>query len=268
MYPFTYHRPATLPDAVTLLRDGAEPKLVAGGMSLLPTLKQRLASPSALIDLSGLRELQDVRFTPGTVRIGAMVRHAAVAASAEIRARVPVLAQLAGGIGDVQVRNRGTIGGSIANNDPAADYPAAVLGLGATVETSTRKIAGDDFFLGLFETALEGDEVITGVTFPIPDAACYLKFKQAASRFALVGVMVARFGSTVRVAVTGAGPCVFRVGAFEQALQARFAPEALDGLTLPADGLNTDIHADAEYRAHLVGVQTRRAVAAILSGAA
>lgn len=266
MYPFTYHRPATLPDAVAALRGEAEGKVIAGGMSLLPTMKQRLAGPAALIDLAEVPDLQGLEIGPDHVRVGAMVRHAAVAGSAELRARLPALADLAGGIGDVQVRNRGTIGGSIANNDPAADYPAAVLGLGATVETSSRGIPADDFFVGMFETALAPDEVITGVRFPVPDVACYLKFRQLASRFALAGVWVARFGTTVRISVTGAGPCVFRVGAFEQALAASFSLEALDDLQISPDGLNSDMHGDAEYRAHLVGVLIRRAVAHILAG--
>lgn len=261
MHPFSYHMPMTVPDAVALKRGAVDGKVIAGGMSLLPTLKLRLAAPSDLIDLSCLSDLREISFGADHVRIGAMARHAVVSSHGEIRRRLPVLAQLAGGIGDPQVRNRGTIGGSIANNDPAADYPAAVLGLGATVETSKRAIPGDEFFRGLFETALDEDELVTAVRFPIPHAAAYLKFRHPASRFALVGVMVARFGATARVSVTGAGACVFRVSAFEQALSTRFAPEALDGLSVSSDGLNSDMQGDAEYRAHLVGVLARRAVA-------
>lgn len=265
MRPFSYHRPSTVADAVALKRGASDGKVMAGGMSLLPTLKLRLAAPGELIDLAGVGDLQEISFGSDHVRIGAMVRHVVVSDHEEIQRRVPVLARLAGGIGDPQVRNRGTIGGSIANNDPAADYPAAVLGLGATVETSKRNIPGDEFFRGMFETALTEDELITGVHFPIPDAAAYLKFRHPASRFALVGVMVARFGKMARVSVTGAGGCVFRVSAFEKALSARFAPEALDGLGVSPDELTSDIQGDAEYRAHLIGVLARRAVAEIQS---
>jgi carbon-monoxide dehydrogenase medium subunit len=261
MYAFTYHRPGTVGEAERLLRGGSEPKLLAGGMTLLPVMKQRLAAPSDLVDLGRVAELQTVRVERGEMRIGAMVRHATVASHDAILRHAPVLAELAAGIGDVQVRNRGTIGGSIANNDPAADYPAAVLGLCARVETSRREIAADEFFRGLFETALERDELITAVRFPIPDAAAYVKFRHPASRFALVGVLVAQLQGAVRVAVTGAGPCVFRVAAFEAALTRRLAPEALEGLSVPPHGLNADIHADPEYRAHLIGVLARRAVA-------
>lgn len=263
MYPFTYFRPTTIDEAVRLMKGAADGRVLAGGMSLLPSLKLRLAAPSELIDLSALEELREVRFEPDHIRLGAMVKHVTVADDPEIRRRLPALADLAAGIGDPQVRNRGTIGGSISNNDPAADYPAAVLGLGATVETSKREIPADEFFKGLFETALDDDELVTGVRFPIPAAARYLKFRHPASRFALAGVMVARLGTGVRVAVTGAGPCVFRVTAFEQALSERFDVASLSGLDISSEGLTSDIQADAEYRAHIVGTLARRAVTEI-----
>jgi carbon-monoxide dehydrogenase medium subunit len=264
LHSFNYHKPSTIAEAAAALQSAEDGKFIAGGMTLLPTMKQRLAAPSDLVDLAHISDLQGVRFDSGHVRIGAMTRHAHVARNAEIQTRAPVIAQLAGGIGDVQVRNRGTMGGSIANSDPAADYPAAVLGLGATIETNRRSIRGDDFFLGLFQTALDDNEMIVAVKFPIPDAAAYVKFRQPASRFALVGVMVARFGADVRVAVTGAGACAFRVPAFEQKLAERFSPEVLEGVPVSSEGLNSDIHGDAEYRAHLVGVLARRAAAQIL----
>ncbi len=262
MYNFNYHRPSTVAEAASLLAGAEDGKLLAGGQTLIPTLKLRLASPSDVIDLSGIAELSGITVDGGTVTIGATTRHADVAASAEVTDAIPALAALAESVGDPQVRNLGSIGGSIANNDPAADYPAAVLGLDATVETHKRTIAADHFFTGVFETALEDDEIITSVSFPVPSNAGYAKFPQPASRFALVGVMVARTGGGVRVAVTGAGPCVFRVPEMESALSGDFAPGALDGIGVPADGLNADIHASAEYRAHLVGVMARRAVAA------
>jgi carbon-monoxide dehydrogenase medium subunit len=225
-------------------------------------MKLRLATPATLVDLSALSELRGIRVASGVVTLGAMARHAEVAASPEVRAAIPALAALAGGIGDPQVRNRGTIGGSIANNDPNADYPAAVLGLGATVITNKRRIAADDFFTGMFSTALEDGEIITKVSFPIAKKAAYEKFKHPASGFALVGVFVSKRGADVRVAVTGAGANgVFRVKSFEEALKKRFAAKSLEGMSIPATGMNSDIHASAEYRAHLVGVLARRAVA-------
>ncbi len=260
MYEFEYRKPASLDQAVAMLDEDA--KILAGGQSLLPTMKMRLASPGALVDLSAIPELSGITVTGNAVDIGAMTRHADVTASKEVAEAIPALADLAGKIGDRQVRNRGTIGGSLANNDPAADYPAAVLGLGATVHTNKRAIAADDFFRGLFETALEEDEIITRVSFPLPEAAAYEKFVQPASRFALVGVFVARTGSGVRVAVTGAGPGVFRATALETALGGNFTASALDGIEIAADGLNNDLHGSAEYRAHLVTVLARRAVAA------
>ncbi|MCZ8133294.1 MAG: xanthine dehydrogenase family protein subunit M [Steroidobacteraceae bacterium] len=258
MYEFEYVRPQTVATAV---EQGGAGQYLAGGMTLLPTLKLRLAQPGRLVDLNALPELQGIRVDGNVVRIGAMTRHADVARSAELRRAAPVLAELAGGIGDPHVRNRGTIGGSVANNDPAADYPAAVLGLGATVVTSAREIAGDDFFTGMFSTALAAGELIRRIDFPVPKRAAYAKFPNPASRYAMAGVLVAETAGGIRVAVTGAGPCVFRVPEFEAALTRRFAPEALDGLEIPSDGLNQDLHGSPEYRAALVTVMAQRAVA-------
>ncbi len=261
MYDFTYHRAASLNQAKAAFESAEDARYMAGGMTLLPTLKQRLASPSDVIDLAGVPDMAGIRRDGDAVVIKALTTHAAVAASAEVAEAIPALAQLASRIGDAQVRNRGTLGGSIANADPAADYPAAVLGLGATVRTDAREIAGDDFFTAMFETALEDGELITEVAFPVPEAACYMKFPNPASRYAIVGVMVARTGGGVRVAVTGAGPSAFRATAMEQALAANFSAQALDGVAVPADDLNADIHAGADYRAHLVSVMAKRAVA-------
>ena len=257
-----YHRPASVADAVKLAGQHADDKLLAGGQSTLPSMRLGLLSPTGWIDLAGIAELQGIRVDGNTVVIGAMTTHADVAASNDVRTRIPALAQLAGGIGDRQVRNRGTLGGSLANDDPAACYPAAVLGLGATVQTDRRTIAADEFFKGLYETALAPGEIITAVRFPVPEKAAYLKFRQPASRFALVGVFVAKTGGKVRVAVTGAGPSVFRVKALEDQLNANFAPASCDGVSVPANGLNSDIHGSAEYRAHLITVLAKRAVAA------
>ena len=262
MYEFNYHRPGTLESAAAALAAAEDGQVLAGGQTLIPTLKQRLASPSDVVDLGSIAGLDGVRREGDAIVIGAMTRHADVASSAEVRGAVPALAALADGIGDPQVRNSGTIGGSIANADPAADYPAAVVGLGAEVRTDRRSIAGDDFFTGLFETALAEGEIVVSVRFPIPRRAAYAKFPNPASRYAIVGVMVAETGSGVRVAVTGAGDRVFRAGAMEAALAGNFSPDALGGISVPSDGLNEDIHASAEYRAHLVGVMARRAVAA------
>lgn len=261
MHPFDYRRATSVEEAVAAFREAEDGAYLAGGHTLLPTMKQRLASPSALIDLAGLTALKGIAVADGAVTIGALTPHAAVAASAHVRAAIPALAALAGRIGDPQVRNKGTIGGSLANNDPAADYPAAVLGLGATVVTDRRTIAADDFFTGLFETALEAGEIVTAVRFPRPRRAGYAKFPNPASRYAIVGVMAAETADGVRVAVTGAGPCVFRARGIEAALGGGL-DEAADLPALPADGLNADIHASAEYRAHLVGVMARRAMAA------
>jgi carbon-monoxide dehydrogenase medium subunit len=263
MRDFSYHRPKDVAGAVSALKSATEGKLLAGGMTLLPTLKHRLAAPSDLIDLSGVPGLVGVKVEGRDVVIGAMTCHADVAASAELRKAIPALADLAGGIADPAVRHRGTIGGSIANADPAADYPAGVLGLDATVVTNTRTIAADDFFTGFFSTALEPGEIITSVRFPIPDKAAYAKMRHPASGYAVVGVMVAQRAGAVRVAVTGAGPSVFRVTAMEQALAKRFAVDAIAGITVPPDDLMGDIHCSAEYRADMVGVFARRAVKAI-----
>ena len=263
MYDFSYHRPSSVRQAVNLLNKIQDAKLLAGGQTLIPTMKQRLASPANLIDLSLVEELVGIELKGRSLDIGAMTRHADVATSEVVQANLPALGALAGKIGDPHVRHMGTIGGSLANNDPNADYPAAVLGTGATIVTNKRKIAADEFFTGLFETALEADEIITRVSFPLVKKAAYVKFPNPASRYALVGVFVAKRGSEVRVAVTGAGAAgVFRVKAFEEALGKRFGAKSLDGLTVPAEGLSSDIHGSADYRAHLVGVLARRAVVA------
>ena len=262
MYEFNYHRPGTLEAAAAALGAAADGRVLAGGQTLIPTLKQRLASPSDVVDLGGIPGLDGVRREGDAIVVGAMTRHADVASSPEVRDAIPALAALADGIGDPQVRNAGTLGGSVANADPAADYPAAVVGLGAAVTTDRRTIAGDDFFTGLFETALEDGEIVVSVRFPVPRRAAYAKFPNPASRYAIVGVMAAETGGGVRVAVTGAGDRVFRVGAMESALAGSFRADAIAGIAVPADGLNEDLHASAEYRAHLVGVMARRAVAA------
>ena len=264
MYDFAYHRPKSLADAVSLLKGKPEGRVMSGGMTLIPTLKQRLAKPSDVVDLGGVKELAGIKVEGNNVVIGGMTRHADVATSADVKAAIPALAYLAGHIGDPQVRNRGTIGGSIANNDPAADYPAAVLALGATVTTNKRSISADDFFKGLFSTALADGEIITQVTFPIPAKAGYSKFPHPASRFALTGVFVARTpGGDVRVAAVGASQNgVMRVGAIETALKSNWSAGALDNVKVSADGLLSDIHGSADYRANLVKVMAQRAVAA------
>ncbi|HEY8580643.1 MAG TPA: xanthine dehydrogenase family protein subunit M [Beijerinckiaceae bacterium] len=261
MHNFAYHAPASLDEALTLLRDNEDGKIIAGGMTLLPTLKQRLAAPSDVIDLAALADLRGVRVEGDELVVGAMTCHADVAASEEVKRLIPALAQLAGVIGDPAVRHRGTMGGSVANADPAADYPAAVVGLNATIVTNQRRIAADDFFVGLFETALERDEIITSIRFPRPERAAYQKFRHPASGYAVAGVMVAKFADGVRVGVTGAGPSAFRATAFEQALSSNFSADAVKDLKIDADGLLSDIHCSAAYRAHLVGVLARRAVA-------
>ncbi len=261
MYDFNYRKASSVSDAVAAVTAAEDGRFLSGGMTLLPTIKQRLSKPSDLVDLGGIGELAGISVEGNTVGIGGMTRHAAVHASAEVRAAIPALADLAGRIGDPQVRNRGTIGGSIANNDPAADYPAAVLGLGATVRTDRRDIAGDDFFTDMFETALEPGEIVVRVGFPAPEKAAYMKFPNPASRYAIVGVFVALTAGGPRVAVTGAGPCVHRNAEMEEALSANFAPEAVAGIKVSDDGLNSDIHASAEYRAHLVTIMAKRAVA-------
>jgi carbon-monoxide dehydrogenase medium subunit len=262
MYAFTFHRPQTVRQAANLLAKNPDAKLLAGGHTLLPTMKLRLAGPPQIIDMSLVEGLAGIEEGTRAITIGAMTRHNDVNTSPVVAKAIPVLAKMAGLIGDPAVRHMGTIGGSIANNDPNADYPAACLALGATIITNKRRIKADDFFTGMFSTALEPAEIITKISFPIPKKAAYQKFRNQASRFALVGVFVAKRGSETRVAVTGAGSNgVFRVPSFEEALKKRFSPKSLEGLTIPADGMNSDIHGSAEYRAHLVSVLARRAVA-------
>ena len=263
MYEFNYHRPSSLDAAKKILGENDEAKLLAGGMTLLPTMKMRLASPSDLVDLSSIEGLADISDTGDAIEVGAMVCHAEVAASDVVRAAIPALSDLADTVGDAQVRNRGTIGGSVANSDPAADYPAAVLGLNAVVKTDRREIAADDYFKGMFETALEAGEIILSVRFPKPTRAAYTKFPNPASGYAVVGVMVAESADGIRVAVTGAAGCAFRVTAMEDALSKDFSAGALEGIAVDATDLNTDLHASSEYRAHLVGVMARRAVQAL-----
>lgn len=260
MHAFEYHRPASSKDAIGLAGSKPEGKYLAGGQSLVQAMKLRLSSPSDLIDLASLKELTGIKISGGTVEIGAMTRHADVAHSPEVKKAIPSLAALASMIGDRQVRHMGTIGGSLANSDPAADYPAAVLALNATVVTNKRKIAADQFFKGLYETALEPSELITSVIFQAPKRGAYMKFRNPASRFALVGVFVADFGGQVRVGVTGAGPSAFRQPEMEKALSAKFAPESVANVKVKPDGLNNDLHASPEYRAHLITVMAKRAV--------
>ena len=264
MRSFAFHRPTTLYEMSALLGGVADSMPLAGGMTLLPTIKQRLAAPAALIDLSKIPQLSGISAQGDILTVGAMTRHVDVAESELVRSKIPLLAGLAAGIGDPAVRNRGTIGGSVANNDPSADYPAAVLALDATVVTDRREIAADAFFRGLFETALDPGEIITALRFPVPSAGGYAKFKSPASRYAVVGVCVAKQAGKVRVAVTGAGPGVFRVAAMEAALERAFTPDAVAAIKLAAENLSSDIHADAEYRAHLVTVMAKKAVMSAL----
>jgi len=259
---FAFHRPKDLSTAVAAQKKATDGKYLGGGQSLLPVMKLGLAAPTDLVALSGLAELKGIRLDGKELVVGAGSTHAQVAASDEVKRAIPALAALAGHIGDPQVRNRGTLGGSLAHDDPSADYPAAVLALGATVVTDRRKIPADDFFKGMFETALAPDEVITSVRFPVPEKAAYEKFPHPASRFALVGVFVARGPAGIRVAVTGAAPSVFRAADMEKALASRFAADAIAGVSVPSAGLSGDAFGSAEYRAHLVGVLARRAVAA------
>lgn len=258
MYAFTYERPATQADALRLVQAGGKP--LAGGQTLLASMKLRLTAPEQIVDLGSVRELVGIRREGEQLVIGAMTCHADVAESAEVRSALPALADLAAGIGDKQVRARGTIGGSVANNDPAADYPAALLALGATVQTTARQIAADDFFQGLFTTALQEDELVTAVRFPLPQRAAYVKFRQPASLFALIGVFVAQHADGVRVAVTGGGNGVFRHAGMEAALNARFAPDAVAGVPTDESLMSSDLHGSSAYRAHLVGVMAQRAV--------
>jgi carbon-monoxide dehydrogenase medium subunit len=263
LYPLTYRRAQSLVEARQLLLQNPDAKLLAGGMTLIPTLKQRLAAPSMVVDIGQIADLRGVTMNGERLVIGAGTRHVEVARSDIVRQRIPALAQLAARIGDPQVRNQGTVGGSVANNDPAADYPGAVLGLGATVQTLHREIAADDFFRGVFETALEPDEIITAIAFPVPERAAYAKFPHPASGYAMTGVFVADLGKSIRVAVTGAGPGVFRWKQAEQALARKFSVASLEPLSMPAESLNNDMHANAEYRANLVAVMARRAVGSL-----
>ena len=264
MYAFDYQRPASRADAVAAA-SGAETRYLAGGQSLIQAMKLRLSQSERLVDLGAIADLKGIATEGGGVTIGAMVTHAAIADSAEVRRTVPALAELAGGVGDPMVRNMGTLGGSVANADPAACYPAAVLGLGATVHTNKRTIAGEAFFTGLFETALDPGELIVAVSFPAVQKAAYVKYKQPASRFALVGVFVCQAAGGVRVAVTGARGSVFRATEVEQALARSFTPEAALGVEVSADGINGDMHGSAAYRAAMIGVMASRAVAAVLA---
>ncbi len=262
MYNFNYHQAKSVDDAAKLVTGAEDGKLMAGGMTLIPTLKMRLAKPSDVVDLGKIADLKGIKKDGNAIVIGAMTRHFDVANSDVVKSAIPGLAGLAAHIGDPAVRNRGTIGGSIANNDPAADYPGAVLALNATIITNKRKVAADDFFTGMFETALEPGEIITAVSFPIPEKSAYMKFPNPASRYAIVGVYVAKTGSNVRVGVTGAASVAFRQKDMEAALAKSFTPDAIKGIVQKQDNLNSDIHASAEYRAHLVNVMARRAVQA------
>ena len=261
MYAFEYHRPQSVADAAKLLAGNGEAKLLAGGHTLIPTMKQRLANPPVLIDLARVSELRGIDRKGSALVIGAMTTHDEVAGSSVVRGAIAGLCEVAGSIGDPHVRNRGTIGGSVANNDPAADYPAAVLALGATIASNKREIAADDFFKGLYQTALNDGEVITAVSFPVPEKAGWQKFRQPASRFALVGVFVAKGKGGVRAAVTGAGASgVFRAKALEDKLAANWSGSACDGVKIDASGLNSDLHGSAEYRAALIPVLAKRAI--------
>ena len=262
MNSFQLHQPKDLAGASTFAASGGDTRFLAGGQSILASMKLGLASPDAMIDLSLIPDLNSISVSGGVVKIGAMVKHADVAANADVKKAIPALADLAGGIGDRQVRNMGTIGGSLANSDPAACYPAAVLGLGATIHTDKRNIEADSFFLGLYETALLSGEIITAVSFPVAEKAAYVKFKNSASRFALVGVFVCKGSQGVRVAVTGAGSCAFRATSLETALAANWTAAACNTVKMSADNLNGDLHASAEYRAHLISVIAGRAVTA------
>jgi carbon-monoxide dehydrogenase medium subunit len=261
MYAVNYHRASSVAEAAAMLKEG-DAKLVSGGMTLIPAMKTRLAAPSDLVDIARIADLKGVTVSGTTVTIGAATTHAEVAENAELKRVAPALADLAAVIGDPHVRHKGTIGGSVANNDPAADYPAALLALGATIVTDSREIAADDFFTGLFETALDEGEIVTAVRFEAPEKAAYEKFRNPASRYAMAGVFVAKGEAGVRVAVTGAGEDgVFRQTEMETALANDFGPSSIEGISVSADGLMSDIHASAEYRANLVKVMAKRAVA-------
>ena len=266
MYAVEYLKPRSLTEAAQQLAKSLG-KPLAGGQSLVAAMKLRLAQPEMLVDLAGIPELAGIRKEGNAIVIGAMARHADVAASEDVKRAIPALASLAEGIGDRQVRNMGTLGGSIANNDPAADWPAAVVALNATVVTNKRRVAAGDFFKGMYETALAADEIVTAVSFPVPKKAAYVKFPNPASRFALVGVFVAQAADgSVRVAVTGAAPSVFRATALEAALGKSFTPDAAKGVKIDATGLNNDLHGSPQYRAHLISVMAARAVAAAAAG--
>lgn len=262
MHEFNYHKALSVADAAAKVAASADGKLLAGGQTLIAAMKMRLAAPADLVDLAGIAELRGIKVEGGNIAIGAMTTHADVASSKDIQKAIPALALLAGSIGDRMVRNMGTLGGSLAHNDPVADYPAAVLGLGGTIRTNKREIAADDFFKGMYETALQTGEIIVSASFPVPRRAAYIKFKNPASRYAIVGVMVVDTDTGVRVAVTGAASSVFRIAAMEKALAAKWSPDAIAGISVPAAGLNSDMHASAEYRAHLITVMARRAVEA------
>ena len=264
MYDFNYHKPDSIDEAIQLFLGAEDGIYLAGGHTLLPSMKQRLAAPTDVIDLAGIDDLSGIEDVGADLEIGALTAHDEVATSSVVQSGIPALAELASLIGDAQVRNRGTIGGSVSNSDPAADYPAGVLGLGAEIVTNKRTIAADDFFTAMFETALEEGELITKIKFPKPEAAAYIKFPNPASRYATVGVFIARTGSGVRVAITGAAPSVFRSTDMEEALNSEFSVEALEGITLDAGEMNSDLHATAEYRAHLCTVMAKRAVLKLL----
>ncbi len=261
MYDFAYHKPSSVADAVKLLSADPEARPISGGQTLLPALKHRLNRPTSLVDLSGIAELKGIKREGDKITVGALTRHIEVQNNPDIKAAIPALAYMATVIGDIQVRNRGTMGGSVANNDPAADYPAAVLALDATLVTDKRRIASDDFFQGMFTTALEPGELLVAIEFPVPEKSGYAKMRNPASRYVMAGVFVAKTKGGVRVVVNGAGPGVFRQTEMERALAANWSPDAVAGIKQPAEGLNGDIHGSAEYRAHLVTVMAKRAVA-------
>ncbi|MGY8999501.1 MAG: FAD binding domain-containing protein [Rhodospirillales bacterium] len=260
MYDFEYQRATSVGDAISKNSAADDPRFLAGGMTLIPVLKQRLDQPTDIVDLGDLEDMRGISEEGGSIVIKAMTTHHTVNTSELVASKIPALAYLAGTIGDKMVRNRGTIGGSLATNDPAASYPSAVLALNATIKTNSREIPADEFFLGMFDTALEDNELIISVSFPIPDEAGYKHFPNPASRYPIVGSFVAKTSSGVRVGITGAGPCAFRITEFEEALVGNYSADAIREIKVSDDGLNTDIHASAEYRAHLINVMTRRAI--------
>ena len=261
MYDFAYHKPSSVADAVKLLSADPDARPISGGQTLLPALKHRLNRPTSLVDLSGIAELKGIKHEGDKITVGALTKHFEVQNNPDIKAAIPALAYMAGVVGDIQVRNRGTMGGSVSNNDPAADYPAAVLALDATVVTDKRRIASDEFFQGMFTTALEPGELLVAIEYPVPEKCGYAKMRNPASRYVMAGVFVAKTKGGVRVVVNGAGPGVFRQTEMEQALSANWSPDAVAGIKQPSEGLNSDIHGSAEYRAHLVTVMAKRAVA-------